>query len=81
MKTPTWIVAVKCVSRDRLNKKAEQNVLTECRLLSIIEHPYIVKLFSYEVHLNHNNLLTSKNCFIPKICETISEFYSHILYI
>eukprot|EP01147_Barroeca_monosierra_P002430 gene2430-5370_t len=52
MKTPTWIVAVKCVSRDRLNKKAEQNVLTECRLLSIIEHPYIVKLFSYEADEN-----------------------------
>ena len=39
-------VAVKCISRDRLNRKAEENVITECTLLQQLQHPFIVQMMA-----------------------------------
>ncbi|EGD72438.1 ULK/ULK protein kinase [Salpingoeca rosetta] len=45
-------VAVKCVSRDRLNKKAEENVMMECQLLQGLRHPNIVQMLRYAADPN-----------------------------
>eukprot|EP00043_Microstomoeca_roanoka_P013011 m.127099 g.127099 ORF g.127099 m.127099 type:complete len:475 (+) comp15647_c0_seq1:172-1596(+) len=44
--------AVKCISRDRLNPKAEENVVRECYLLQKLHHPYIVQMITYEADAN-----------------------------
>ena len=48
---PREVVAVKCVSKNSLNKASTENLLTEIELLKSLKHKHIVHLKDFEVGL------------------------------
>ena len=48
------VVAIKCIEKQSLSKRATENLLTEIELLKKLDHEHIVKLKDFEV-LKYND--------------------------
>ena len=46
------MVAIKCIRRTSLNKRATENLMTEIELLKRLKHRHIVELHDFEVWTN-----------------------------